>query len=129
MAFGLKELFGSVVKPISDLASEFITDKDKLAEFNLKAFEIGTQSGDKLVEAQRDIIVAETQSESWFTANWRPVTMLAFVGLVIAHWLGFTAPGISEEQVMSLLDIVKIGLGGYVVGRSAEKVAENWNKK
>jgi hypothetical protein len=31
-----------------------------------------------------------------------------------------------ESEVAALLDIVKIGLGGYVFGRSAEKVAANW---
>ena len=54
--------------------------------------------------------------------------MLTFVGLIVAHWLGFTPDNLPSEQVMALLDIVKIGLGGYVVGRSAEKVATVWKQ-
>jgi hypothetical protein len=32
-----------------------------------------------------------------------------------------SAPGISEAEALKLWNIVEIGLGGYVIGRSAEK--------
>ena len=75
------------------------------------------------IDAQKEVIVAEAKSESWVTRNWRPVTMLTFTGLVVMYWLGWTAPNLSQEEVLALLEIVKYGLSGYVVGRSAEKVA------
>ena len=37
---------------------------------------------------------------------------------------GFTAPGISQEVEMQLMTLIQIGLGGYIVGRSAEKIAK-----
>jgi len=55
--------------------------------------------------------------------------MLTFVGLVAAHWLSFTAPNITPEEIAALLDIVKIGLGGYMVSRGAEKTMKEWKKK
>jgi len=73
--------------------------------------------------AQTEVIVAETKSESWITRNWRPITMLTFTGLVVMYWIGWTAPNLTKEEVLSLLEIVKYGLSGYVVGRSAEKIA------
>lgn len=75
------------------------------------------------------IIKAEANSEHWLTANWRPITMLTFVALIVAHWLGFTAENLGDEEVLSLLDIVKVGLGGYVLGRSGEKIVKEWKKK
>lgn len=69
------------------------------------------------------IIKAEAQSVHWLTANWRPITMLTFVGLVVARWMGWTAPGMTEAEYLSIYDLIKIGLGGYVVGRSLEKLA------
>ena len=54
--------------------------------------------------------------------------MLTFVGLIVAHWLGFTAENLSEGQVLALLGIVKVGLGGYVVGRSVEKGIKTWKQ-
>lgn len=76
-----------------------------------------------LVQSQAGIIMAEAQSGSWLARNWRPITMLVFVFLVVCHWFGLNASGISEAQYLSLFDLIKIGLGGYVVGRSAEKIA------
>jgi|TARA_Y100000022_G_scaffold132049_1_gene114552 hypothetical protein len=63
--------------------------------------------------------------------NWRPIMMLVFAGLMVAHWFGFTAPNIPESVQNSLLNIILVGIGGYTVGRSAEKVAGKFkdNKK
>ena len=53
--------------------------------------------------------------------------MLTFAGLMVAHWFGFTAPNI-PESVQTLLNIILVGIGGYTVGRSAEKVATNFRR-
>jgi len=58
--------------------------------------------------------------------NWRPIMMLVFAGLMVAHWFGFTAPNIPESVQNSLLNIILVGIGGYTVGRSAEKVADRF---
>jgi hypothetical protein len=83
----------------------------------------------KTLEAQKEIISSEAKSEHFLVAAWRPITMLVFVALIVAHWLGFTSPNLTEDQIMALLDIVKIGLGGYVVGRSFEKGVKSWKGK
>ena len=75
-----------------------------------------------------DIIVAEAKGDSWLQRSWRPISMLFMLGLVGAHWLGFTAPNISDEVILKLLNIVQVGLGGYVLGRSGEKIAKEWKK-
>jgi hypothetical protein len=71
---------------------------------------------------QAAIVQAEAQSEHWLTACWRPILMLTFGGLIVARWMGFSAPNISDAEVLKLWDIVQLGLGGYVIGRSVEKV-------
>lgn len=71
--------------------------------------------------AQAGIVQAEAQSEHWLASSWRPITMLIFVGLITARWFGLAAPGLDPDEYMKLWDIVQFGLGGYVVGRSAEK--------
>ena len=55
--------------------------------------------------------------------------MLLFAALMVAHWFGFTAPNIPESVQNSLLDIIMIGVGGYTVGRSAEKLDNNGKTK
>jgi len=75
-----------------------------------------------LNQAASDIVKAEAQSEHFLAACWRPILMLTFGALIVARWLGWSAPGISEAEVIKLWDIVQLGLGGYVIGRSIEKV-------
>lgn len=80
-------------------------------------------SSAELERAAGEIVLAEAKSEHFLAACWRPILMLTFGGLIVARWLGFSAPGISEAEVLKLWDIVQLGLGGYVIGRSAEKIA------
>ncbi len=80
-------------------------------------------SSAELERAAGDIVLAEAKSEHFLAACWRPILMLTFGALIVARWLGYSAPGISEAEVLKLWDIVQLGLGGYVIGRSAEKIA------
>jgi hypothetical protein len=76
-----------------------------------------------LEQAAASIVKAEAESEHWLAANWRPLMMLTFGALIVARWMGWTAPGITEAVELKLWDIIQLGLGGYVIGRSAEKIA------
>lgn len=73
-------------------------------------------------QAAAKIVEAEAKSDNWLTASWRPISMLTFLALIVARWFGWSAPGMSEAEVLKLWDIVQLGLGGYVIGRSAEKI-------
>lgn len=83
------------------------------------------------LDAAMSVIVAEAQSDHWIVSAWRPITMLVFVAIVANNYLLYpylslfwtTAPLL--ELPPDLWDLIKIGLGGYVVGRSAEKVSVN----
>ncbi len=56
---------------------------------------------------------------SWLQRNWRPLTMLSFLGLVIADAFGMLAFRLADQAWL----LLQIGLGGYVVGRSVEKIS------
>lgn len=73
--------------------------------------------------SQADIVKTEAASSHWLAANWRPLLMLVFGGLIVARWFGWAAPNLSEAEYIKLWSIVEFGLGGYVVGRSVEKIA------
>lgn len=77
----------------------------------------------KLALAGAENVKADAQSEGWLSRSWRPVTMLTFTALIVARWLGWAAPELSEAEYLKLWEIVEFGLGGYVVGRSVEKIA------
>jgi hypothetical protein len=77
----------------------------------------------QLNAAAADIIKTEANSQHGLAAIWRPVVMLTFAGLIVARWFGWAAPNLSEAEYIKLWSIVEFGLGGYVVGRSVEKIA------
>lgn len=72
--------------------------------------------------AQASIVQSEASSNNWLASSWRPITMLTFVSLIVARWFGWAAPNLSEAEYLKLWDIVQLGLGGYVIGRSVEKI-------
>ncbi len=72
----------------------------------------------KLMESRASIINAESTGKSWLQRNWRPITMLTFLILVVLDSFGLLAFRLATEA----WTLLQIGLGGYVVGRSVEKV-------
>ena len=78
----------------------------------------------KLLELQSKIVNAEITSDSWLAKNWRPMTMLAFTSIVITYWFGYQPQNMTPETISDVFDLIKIGLGGYVIGRSGEKIAK-----
>jgi hypothetical protein len=69
--------------------------------------------------AQAAIVSAEAGGASWLQRNWRPIPMLSFLGLVIADAFGMLAFRLADQAWL----LLQIGLGGYVVGRSVEKIS------
>lgn len=125
-------MWATLVKPISDVINNIV---DKVAPDAGMAEKLKAEITRELINAdnvalqtQANVIMAEANGDSWLQRNWRPMTMLTFTGLVVLHWLGYTPQNLSEPQVLALLDIVKVGLGGYVIGRSAEKVMKEYKK-
>lgn len=113
------EMIASLIPLLGGVLDKVLPDEAARAEAKLKMLELA-QKGE-LVGAE--IVKAEAQSQHWLAASWRPITMLTFVALIVARWFGWAAPDLSEAEYLKLWSIVEFGLGGYVVGRSAEKIA------
>jgi len=131
--FNVLSLVTDIFKPAADLIDNLHTSEEEKLEqkFNLlhlqaAAVDSATQYNQKLFEGQAKIINSEASSEHWLAANWRPITMLTFVGIVVAKFLGFSSPNMTPEDYTHLWTLIEIGLGGYVVGRSVEKAVKTW---
>jgi hypothetical protein len=106
----------------SQLIDRLWPSEEQKSEARLELLKLA-QSGELTVLTSRaGIIQAEAASSHWLAANWRPLTMLVFVSLIVARWFGFAAPELAPEEYLKLWDIVELALGGYVIGRSAEKI-------
>ena len=118
MAFGLDDAIGAGLAIIN----KFIPDPAAKAAAQQQWLEMESKERLTVLGAQAGIVTTEAASTHWLAANWRPVTMLVFTALIVARWFGFAAPNLSEAEYLKLWDIVQLGLGGYVVGRSVEKI-------
>lgn len=125
----------SIIQTGLQLIDKIIPDKKAANEAKLKLLQL-QQSGElKVLESQSNVIMTESKSESWLARNWRPLIMLLF-GIIIAnnyilspwlHALGFVSVSLPiPGRMWSLLEL---GLGGYVIGRSAEKAITAWKNK
>ena len=118
----LLPILGSIGGQVAKSLFPDPSDETKRMEVE-KSFAVETMKQAQAIEqAAADIVKAEAQSENWLASSWRPVTMLIFVALIVARWFGWAAPNLAEEEYIKLWSIVELGLGGYVIGRSAEKI-------
>ena len=107
---------------------------EKIADPNLK-LDLLKEIQDaeaKMMEAQAKTIVAEATSEHWLVASWRPITMLTFVVIIANNYIfapyllafGYAVPTL--EIPPDMWTLLQIGLGGYIAGRSGEKMVKVW---
>jgi hypothetical protein len=89
-------------------------------EMHSKVLEYETQ----LLKSKTDIITAEAGGQSWLQRSWRPITMLTFLALVVFDSFGWLANPLAVEA----WTLLQIGLGGYVTGRSLEKITDKVKK-
>ena len=120
----IKEIFTPAAKLIDDIHT---SDEERL-EAKRSLLEVQTAVSlqlldyeKNLMEQKHSVIIAEAQGGSWLQRSWRPITMLTFLGLVVMDSLGLAATPLAPEA----WTLLQLGLGGYVVGRSAEKVIPN----
>lgn len=131
----LLSLIGPLVGLVGKFIDKSVPDKDLAerlkAEFSTQAHELAR---DELQGAIK-IILAEA-SGGWIQRNWRPILMLVIVCIVANNYL--LAPYIQlafGPQAALTLDLpadlwtlMTIGVGGYIAGRSGERMVQEWKK-
>ena len=122
---GIFDFLGSVIKPITDLIDNLTTTdeekislKNELVKIQNNMAEKVLEYQGKLLDSQTRLIEAEAKGQSWLQRNWRPITMITFLFLVCMDSFGVLAFRLSNQAWL----LLQIGLGGYVVGRSGEKI-------
>jgi hypothetical protein len=95
------------------------TRRAELAKLQNEALALALALERERLAAQAGLVSAEAGGASWLQRNWRPITMLSFLGLVVADAFGLLAFRLADQAWL----LLQIGLGGYVVGRSVEKIS------
>lgn len=119
----LQALIPALAPIVTKVVGNLFPDPEQRAKAEADAMRQLLAHQSEIEGAAAKIINTEAASSHWLAANWRPLTMLVFVALIVARWFGWAAPGLAEAEYLKLWSIVEFGLGGYVVGRSVEKIA------
>ena len=121
----ISNLFEPAVKLVDELHTSDeerlqLQSQIKAVENELLAKVIAYEN--QLLQSKTDIITAESTGQSWIQRNWRPITMLTFLVLVVMDSFGWLPNPLADEA----WTLLQIGLGGYVAGRSAEKITHQY---
>ena len=127
-------IIGDAIGKVTGLVDDLHTsDEEKLqAKIALQtiqsaAVENALSYEQALVHEQGETIRTEMTGHSWLQRNWRPIVFLAFAAVIVyaAVFVSiFGLPPVDMSQVPDKMwTFLTVGVGGGVVGRSAEKVA------
>ena len=87
------------------------------------------------IEQKASIIRAEANSQSWAARNWRPIAALTFVFIIANNYILypyielFGGSATKLDIPPDMWGLLKIMIGGYVVGRSVEKSVKIYKDK
>lgn len=126
---GILSFISSIFEPAVKLIDELHTSDEEKLELQRKIKQVENELltkvidyESKLLESQTRVITAEATGQSWLQRSWRPITMLTFLVLVVCDSFGLLTFRLSEDA----WTLLQIGLGGYVAGRSAEKITSKY---
>ena len=123
-----------IVGSVLDVGKRFIADKTKLAEFQNEVEKEVLSITETEIQRASDVIIAEAKGGSFLQRNWRPILMLSFTAIIINNYIlapyldAIFGTGIQLDIPPNMWTLLKIGVGGYIVGRSAEKGIGKWRE-
>lgn len=110
----LSGLVGEITSVVNTLS---VSSKEK-KQIEADLIAAVVRQEEALSRSQADIIGAEARG-NWLQRSWRPVIMLVFATIVLIGTF-FDLPILADTS--RFWDLLEIGIGGYVIGRSAEKI-------
>jgi hypothetical protein len=129
----MKKIFdwfgGSVVTDLLGGLDKLFTSKEEKIKAQNVIKEILVKKQIELQQLQTEIIVTEAKG-NWLQRSWRPILMLAFGFIVI--YVKFLGP-VFELPIPPLenefWNLLQLGIGGYVIGRTGEKMMKSYATK
>jgi len=127
----VQDIVMGLAKPLTDLVSEYIIDKDKAAELSHKVAVMAAEHAHAEVMAQVQTNTEEAKSGSLFVAGWRPaagwtcVLGMAMNFLVTPLFGPIISAAFPEVQMvpldLSVMLPVLLGMLGLTAARSIDK--------
>ncbi len=120
-------LLGPVINGLFGVIDKAVEDKDMAAKIKARLQEMVLAGQMKEIEAAASIIVAEAKGDSWLQRSWRPLLMVLFGVIIANNYLVVPLFGTPSAEIPpDMWALLKLGVGGYVLGRSVEKGVRVW---
>ena len=129
MAFPFAAILGTLGTAISGFFGFKQNQADALKSALTVLGEVNSSNAQR-EQSIATIIAAEASSGYWLAAVWRPLLMIVFAGILLSYWLGYGPPNMSGPMppvLEQIFDLLKLGIGGYIGGRTLEKVISQIN--
>lgn len=110
------KVLSGLVGDIGGIINSLSISSTEKKELETKMTQVVYSYAGELTQQQAEIVMKETQG-NWLQRSWRPLVMLAFAGVVL---LGTVVDIPYLENDSKFWNLIEIGLGGFVVGRSIE---------
>jgi len=132
--FPMLSAIAPIAKILFNTIDKAVEDKDLANKLKADLQTQLLQSHTEELKAAASVVEAEAKA-GWFTASWRPLLMYVLIFILVWNYiLGpvikfFFHAAITIDLPGDVWTLLQIGLGGYVVGRSAESVARTMANK
>ena len=132
MMWLVRLLGGPIVDSVVGVFSKIQDRKMTEAEIRGEVERAVLRTISEVTRSQADVITAETRAEDWLTRNWRPIVALtsffSYWYVIVAYphlsaWGLLPKLGFGEAGLENLFYLTAVCVGGYVGGRTVEKVA------
>lgn len=136
----IADFISGIFKPAADLIDELhVSDEERMeAMAKLRKIETETMSKamdleGKVIDAGKEVILAEANGK-WWQSAWRPALMWACIFIIVNNFIA--APyllavfgwSVVLEIPAQLWGLLTVGVGGYIAGRSGERIVKSWKK-
>jgi hypothetical protein len=125
---------GPIAKIALGVVDKAVEDKDLKERLKSEISQQLLNNDNKELQEAASIIKTEAGSKHWLTATWRPALMWICIIVIFNNYILMPFANLLFGSSLTLdipdpmWNLLTIGVGGYIAGRSGEKIAENWKK-
>jgi len=133
-------LFANIIPVIGPFIDKVLGIVDKSIEDKTLSVKLKTELINEAIKFDSDIetrkteiITTEMKGENVLQKSWRPILMLVIIAIIANNYLFapyvqiFWGRSVMLNLPPELYSLLTIGVGGYIMGRSGEKIMDRYN--
>jgi hypothetical protein len=124
----LQFITGDLFKTVGTIIDDVVTTKEEKEILKNQLYQSMMDASLKSQSLQA-AIVSEEAKGNWMQRSWRPLIMLGFAFIVMFQYFFYPVVRLFNpdfpvlpEMGADFWTLLQLGIGGYVIGRTAEKI-------